>query len=192
VAPLGDDDDDLLLLLKELGRRIPDPTRVYLFGGGAMLLLGSPRATLDLDYIGDDLSKDDWQLSLERLASDLKIDLEAVPLDRFIPLPDGTSQRHIFFRRFDNLEVFIFDPYAIAISKIERGFDSDIDDVVFLIKVGYVDLEQLGEMLARALEYARSLTFIHTKHANTWTWCVPGSPSLDTIDTSMRDLLNDR
>ncbi len=152
MEPLND--AALLPLLAELGRRLPQPARLFLLGGGALLLLGSPRPTLDLDYLGDDLHKADWQISLERLAGELKIDLEAVPLERFIPLPPGASLRHIFVQRFDQLEVYIFDPYAIALSKIERGFDNDLDDVVFLIRSGYVDLDRLSEMLAAAMQRA--------------------------------------
>jgi len=152
MEPLND--ASLLPFLAELGRRMPQPARLYLLGGGAMLLLGSPRPTLDLDYLGEDLHKADWQLSLELLASELKIDLEAVPLERFIPVPEGAAQRHIFIQRFDQLEVYIFDPYAIAIRKIERGFDSDLDDVVFLVRAGFVDLDRLEEMLSIALQRA--------------------------------------
>lgn len=147
-------DTSLLLFLTELGRRLAQPSRLYLLGGGAMLLLGSPRATLDLDYLGDDVHKADWQLDVERLADELRIDLDAVALERFIPIPQDSSERHIFFKRFDQLEVYIFDPYAIAISKIERGFDSDLDDVVFMLRSGFIELDRLAEMLVIALQRA--------------------------------------
>ena len=91
---------------------------------------------------------------MERLADELRIDLDAVALERFIPIPQDSSERHIFFKRFDQLEVFIFDPYAIAISKIERGFDSDLDDVVFMLRSGFIELDRLAEMLEITLQRA--------------------------------------
>lgn len=65
---------------------------------------------------------------MEAFADTQQIIMEAVPIDHFIPLPEGYADRHILYKRYDYLEVYIFDPYAIAISKIDRGFDSDIDD----------------------------------------------------------------
>ena len=36
--------------LHKLGERISQPTTLYLQGGSALCLLGSPRETLDVDY----------------------------------------------------------------------------------------------------------------------------------------------
>jgi len=36
--------------LQKLGERISQPTTLYLLGGSALCLLGSPRETLDVDY----------------------------------------------------------------------------------------------------------------------------------------------
>ena len=116
--------------------------------------MGNTRATLDLDYLGDDLQKDDWQISLERLARERNIELEAVLIDRFIPLPEGGSQRHILFQQYNQLSVYIYDPYAIALSKIDRGFDSDIDDLVFLVQAEIIDLDRLAEILSQSLKHA--------------------------------------
>ncbi len=30
--------------------------------------------------------------------------------------------------------MYVFDPYSIALSKVDRGFDTDLDDITFLIK----------------------------------------------------------
>jgi hypothetical protein len=128
------------------------PARLYLLGGSALLLLGNPRPTLDLDYLGEDINKTSWQNDLDKLGREMHINLDPVPLHRFIPIPVGATDRHIFYQLFGLLEVYIFDPYAIAISKIERGFDTDISDVVFLIQAGQVELNQLEEMLSNALK----------------------------------------
>jgi hypothetical protein len=146
--------DAILGFLSDLGDRLAAQAKVLLLGGSALALLGSPRPTLDIDYLGDDLYKTDFQLTLERLAAQHRLDVEAVPLDRFIPLPEGASQRHIFYQRFGQLDVYILDPYAIALGKIDRGFDTDIDDVVFLVRQNLVDLDRLQAMLDAALERA--------------------------------------
>jgi hypothetical protein len=50
--------------------------------------------------------------------------------------------------------VYVFDPYSIALSKLERGFISDIDDVVFLAKANAIELDKLSEVADAALSYA--------------------------------------
>ena len=59
--------------------------------------------------------------------------------------------------QFGKLTAYVFDPYSIALSKIARGFESDLEDVVFLIQrnlVTYERLEQMTrDMLARAADF---------------------------------------
>jgi hypothetical protein len=40
--------------LTRLGSRCPKQATLYLLGGSAMILLGSSRDTLDIDYVGND------------------------------------------------------------------------------------------------------------------------------------------
>jgi hypothetical protein len=70
---------------------------------------------------------------LERLGSELNLDLELVPLGEFIPLPPDAETRRRFVGRYGQVDIFIFDLYSIALSKIARGFESDIEDVEFLL-----------------------------------------------------------
>jgi hypothetical protein len=37
----------------------------------------------------------------------------------------------------------LYDLYTIALSKIARGFDTDMDDVIFLVKSNLIDLDEL-------------------------------------------------
>ena len=37
-------------------------------------------------------------------AKELKLQVEAVPIERFIPLPDGNEQRNIYIGQFANLD----------------------------------------------------------------------------------------
>lgn len=46
--------DKIYAFLKALGERYPQPATLFLLGGSALCLLGSPRPTLDIDYVGDD------------------------------------------------------------------------------------------------------------------------------------------
>ena len=147
--------DQIRAFLAALGDRYPYPAQLVLLGGSALCLLGSPRPTLDIDYVGDDISKNDLQKTMEALARQMGLDVEAVPIDRFILLPAGGHARNLHLDHFGKIEVSILDPYGIALSKIDRGFDTDVDDVVFLIQRGLVELEDLEHFLRDALLHAR-------------------------------------
>jgi hypothetical protein len=43
--------------LTHLGKRLPPESHLTLIGGSALLLLGSPRLTMDIDFIGDDIKR---------------------------------------------------------------------------------------------------------------------------------------
>jgi len=142
-------------ILEILGKRIQVPARLFLLGGGALALLGSPRLTIDIDFIGDDVSPSALDTTIVQTAKELHIYAEPVALERFIPLPAGSQDRAVPIGQFGNLEVYVADPYSIALSKLDRGFDTDIDDIIFLIQHGYVKLEELQHVMQEALPCAR-------------------------------------
>jgi len=145
--------------LERLGRRYPNKATLNLLGGSAMMLLGSTRDTLDIDYVGDDIQKDDFQIVLEETANELELETEPVPIDRFIPLPEGNEQRKIFIGQYGNVHVYVIDPYSIALSKIDRGFDADVEDIIFLIKHNQINIEQLEKILHDGLSHAGKFDF---------------------------------
>jgi len=141
--------------LGELGRRVGRSERLILLGGSALLLLGSRRTTLDLDYVGNDLHKSDLQHVIDQLADEMQLTVEAVPFDTFIPLPPDVETKHLFVGRFGALDVYVYDPYAIAVSKIDRGFDTDIADVLFLVQSRLVDVDMLEATVRTAMARSR-------------------------------------
>jgi hypothetical protein len=152
----GNLDQELIKqFLAELGRRLDHPADLFLLGGGALLLLGNARSTLDLDYVGDDLKKDELQQAIDVLAGEMQIAVEAVPFEGFVPISEAARARHYFVGRFNALDVYVFDPYSIAVSKLDRGFDTDIADVAFLIRRKLVDLSVLQAELTAALTQAQ-------------------------------------
>ncbi len=85
----------------------------------------------------------------------MQLDLENVPLQEFIPVTRETRQRHHFIGRYGKVDIYIFDPYAIALSKLDRGFDTDIEDIIFLIEHGLITLPVLEKVMQDALPRAR-------------------------------------
>ena len=151
---------EIVAFLQQLGQRYVQPAELHLIGGAALCLLGNPRTTLDLDFVGNDLppaaerAHGTLRGELEKLADELQIEVEAVPFEQFIPLPLDVQVRHHLFGQFGTLQVFIFDPYSIALSKLDRGLPTDLQDIVFLLQQEVIDYVKLEMVLEQALTQA--------------------------------------
>jgi len=149
------DNTDLQTILQNMGARVPPASQLVLIGGSALILLGSPRLTVDIDFIGDDAHPNALHQLIIQIAKELQIHVEPVPLERFIPLPQGSAERRIRIGQYGNLEIYIADPYSIALSKLDRGFETDIDDVIFLMRHDFIALPELERITRAAISQAR-------------------------------------
>jgi len=145
--------------LERLGSRYPRNETLSLLGGSAMILLGGSRETMDIDYVGDDIHKNEFQIVIERIAKELGLDTEAVPIEHFIPLPEGHERRRIHIGQYGNVNVYVIDPYSIALSKVDRGSDRDLDDLVFLIQRNHITLKELERVTQTGLAHAGKFDF---------------------------------
>ena len=141
--------------LAAVGQRCEPGTNPYLLGGGALELLGGARPTIDLDYVTDKKQPETLKTLLGQIADEIHVELEAVPIAEFVPLPQDADTRAVFVGEFGNLTVYVFDPYTIAQSKLDRGFDTDIEDILFLVQRQLVTLEKLEDFLETAVTKAR-------------------------------------
>lgn len=129
-------------LARELGWVVDPGTRMYLTGGATAVMEGWRPSTVDVDVRFEPES----DAALRRIA-DLKEKLSlnvelASPLD-FLPALPGWRERSRFRLREGNLEVFDFDPYSQALSKLQRGFGLDLADVRSMIGAGLVEPGEL-------------------------------------------------
>jgi len=118
---------------------------MYLTGGATAVLEGWRDSTVDIDVRFEPDS--DAALSRIRdLKEELAVNVElASPLD-FLPPLDGWRDRARFRFREGNLEVFDFDPYSQALSKLQRGFELDLEDVRNMVSSGQVEPKRLLEL----------------------------------------------
>jgi hypothetical protein len=88
----------LQAFLQRLGEIYTKPATIYLLGGSALCLLGNPRETLDVDYTIElePQSKAKFIEAVDKLATDMKLDIDAVPFEEFIPLPADALKRRVF------------------------------------------------------------------------------------------------
>jgi hypothetical protein len=84
------------------------------------------------------------------------LDLESVPLAEFISLPPNVEERHRYLGRYGQVDVYIFDLYSIALSKIARGFESDLEDVEFLLGQNLIVWDDLEEYFKSILPRAKN------------------------------------
>ena len=108
--------------------------------------MGSPRETLDVDYAMEFMPEapvEQFQATLAELAAEMHLDLEEMSLAEFIPLPPQARERRRAIGRFGRMSVYIFDLYSIALSKIARGFEADLEDVVFMLHERLIEFGEL-------------------------------------------------
>jgi len=149
------DAETVQVFLRTLGARQTEPAELQLLGGCALILLGNERTTLDIDYVGDDMKGTAFQRTIDEVAAELHVHADAVPIDRFVPVPPDAMSRRVFIARHGLMDVYVIDPYIIALSKLDRGLDSDIGDVRFLTVSGRIDLDQLALLISDAEAVAR-------------------------------------
>ncbi|MBA3807221.1 MAG: hypothetical protein H0X28_02310 [Solirubrobacterales bacterium] len=83
---------------------------------------------------------------LPALKNDLGVNIELASPPDFIPELPGWRDRSPFVFREGNLDVHHFDFYSQALSKIERGFRQDLDDVASMLASGVVEPTRLREL----------------------------------------------
>jgi len=118
---------------------------MYLTGGATAVLEGWRESTVDID-VRFEPDGDSALLKIKELKETLGINIElASPLDFLPPLPDWRARSPFRFREGD-LEVFDFDPYSQTLSKLERGFELDLEDVQSMVRSGQVEPTKLREL----------------------------------------------
>ncbi len=112
--------------------------RVYLTGGATAVLRGWRPTTIDIDLkIVPD--SDPLLRALPDLKEGLRINIELVSPDDFIPELPGWQDRSIFITKEGGVSFFHYDPYSQALSKIERGHEQDSSDVRRMLEEGLVE-----------------------------------------------------
>jgi hypothetical protein len=125
-------------LARELGRVARVPVRIYLTGGSTAVLEGWRESTVDVD-LRFEPEPDDLLRALPALKERLGINIELTSPPDFIPeLAEWRERSPLLFSE-GNVSVHNFDPYSQALSKIERGFKHDLEDVAAMLERDLVD-----------------------------------------------------
>ena len=112
-----------------------------------MVFEGYLNRTLDINIsfeVCDDHLRE-FVVLVRDLGEQLSLNIEEASPSDFIPVPAGHRERSPYIGRYGKLEVFHFDLYSMALSKIERGTESDFDDVLILLHTGRIDMPDLSQ-----------------------------------------------
>lgn len=139
------DRERLQALAEKLGRIATTPTTVYLTGGATAVLEGWRASTVDVD-IRFEPDSDPLLRALPQLKEELQINIELASPPDFIPELPGWQERSPLVLETGHVQVRNFDPYSQALSKIERGFNQDLQDVSDMLDDGLVKPDRLREL----------------------------------------------
>ncbi len=138
--------DDIERFLQQFGQLSQQSGRLYLAGGAELVhggLRGEGATTVDIDLRLDVSDESAAETLIRQLMRQLGINVELASPADFIPLPSDWQTRSPFVGRYGNTDVFYFDYYALALSKIARGTSRDLSDVLLLAQNGLIQREDL-------------------------------------------------
>jgi Nucleotidyltransferase of unknown function (DUF6036) len=141
------DPDRIERLMAALGAAAESPGRVYFTGGATAVLQGWRPSTIDVDLIFVP-EEDALYREVARLKDRLEVNVEIVSPAHFLPELPGWQERSLYIGRRGKLDFYHYDPYAQALSKIERGHMQDIEDVRAMLRWGLIDREKLRDLFA--------------------------------------------
>lgn len=127
--------------LRELGRRLRRPVRLYLVGGSVLIDLGLRDWTLDVDYVAD---ADDpavlaeLEQAIRLLKDELNINVEPASPADFLPIPPSVLGRSRFVVQYGRVGVYYYHLPSLVIAKVARGFEQDLADAEWLLRTGEV------------------------------------------------------
>jgi hypothetical protein len=119
--------------------------RIYLTGGSTAVIEGWRETTVDVD-LRFEPEADELLRAIPALKELLGVNVELASPPDFIPELPGWRERSPHVVREGRVDVYHFDFYSQALSKIERGFEQDLADVREMIERGYVEPSPLRKL----------------------------------------------
>jgi hypothetical protein len=135
----------LQAFMAALGDRVRGPARIYFTGGATALLHGWRSNTIDVDLKAEPEPPGLFE-ALASLKDELDINVELASPDQFIPALPNWRERSLFIARHGPIDFFHYDPYAQALSKLQRRHQRDLHDARSMRRSRLIQNERLWEM----------------------------------------------
>ena len=143
---------DIEKFLDALGKSFRKPGRLYLADSAALVHFGlRPGSTMDIDVAIEAPDEDEMVMAIRKLVEKMQINVEFAAPGDFIPLPIHWMDQARYVGRYGSIDVFYFDFYSLALSKISRGNDRDLIDVKLLLQQKLITLEDLDAAYSEVL-----------------------------------------
>ena len=143
---------DIEKFLNALGKLFHKPGRLYLAGGAALVHIGLRSGfTMDIYVAIEASDEEEMVTAIRTLVEKMQINVEFASPGDFIPLPTHWMAHARYIGRYGSIDVFYFDFYSLALSKISRGNDRDLIDVQLLLQKKLISLEALDAAYSEVL-----------------------------------------
>ncbi len=134
--------------LSGIDRILTEPVQLHCFGGFVITqLYGVARTTSDVDFVS--VMPNDWRAKLSEIggkgsALHLKYKVYLDPVTVATPPVEyETRLRPLFPGAWKHLQLYALEAHDLALSKLERDFERDRDDVQRLAAAGHLKAEVL-------------------------------------------------
>jgi hypothetical protein len=129
--------------------------RLYLVGETTQLFETWRDWTERLEFATEGASDDRAVLAsaVQRLQTEMKIDVWEESPGEVIPLPAGYRDRARPAGRFGALDVYHFDPYSVAFRMIARGDEPDYRATLAFLQHGWLKVSEMDALLADLLPH---------------------------------------
>lgn len=127
--------------------------RCYFSGGGTAVLMGWRESTIDIDiFLTDDKGQDasgPYASHIEKLKNKLQINIEFASPLLFIPVSHDWQKEAIYIQKFQRVAYFHFPLVYQLISKILRGYETDLQDAHNIIEHQNISQTKVLERVIR-------------------------------------------
>src|SRR5437016_9860905 len=134
--------------MQELAGAARGRGNVYFTGGATALLLGFRQQTIDIDLKLDPEPEGVFE-AIASLKNRLDVNVELASPDDFIPAAADWRERSRHIGSIGRLQFFHYDFALQALSKLERGYAQDLEDVASFVDRGYVTIDDLRNLFER-------------------------------------------
>ena len=134
--------DKLIAFFNELGRSALTAGNCYITGGATAVLKGWREMTVDIDLKFDPEPAGVFE-ALPRIKNSLQVNVKLASPEQFIPEVSGWRERSQYIGTFGSVACFHYDYVAQALSKLERGYDQDLEDVSCMLRDSLVTKDPL-------------------------------------------------
>ena len=129
-----------------LARQFPEPSNLYLTGNAVFVHLGLRASTNNILQLVVETTDEERMVALiQRCASSLHLNVEFSSPEDLIPIPWTWQEKARYIGPYGYIDAFYFDFVSLALSKIARSAESDLNDVWLLVRQKLLTLHDLDD-----------------------------------------------